>query len=554
MKKKNLNKTNLKENKKVKKESKKADKIKNKEKEEKTNKFVETLKKKWLINGTKTFLLVVIIIGLFIGIGLWMKKLDITPIDLTEDKLYTLTDESKEKVKDINQDVNIYFVGYTDSDSTIDLAKEYTKVNEKIKVDSVTTESRPDLAQKYGIETSSEGIIVESGERYKVLSSSDLYTYDSSTGESQNVAEEKLTAAIRSVTVDKLPKVYFLNGYSSFTLSSGMQYLNMYLQNEVNEVTTLDVLSTGKVPDDCSVLVIASPEKDFDDIATNAITDYINKGGNILWLNAAMAKQVDLPNVNKVLALYGIKPFEVGIIRETDSSKMVADSPDLILPEIQYADATSKLYNAEGVIFINATKINVGTDDELKTLNVTKTDLVKTSENAYFRTNFQNTANDPQSDETKGEYLLGAQFDKTITEANEEAGTQAVKSKLIIYGENYFVSDYQLTQSTQTPMVAYRNNKDLVLNSIAYLSDREEDITVRKSTGSVTYTATEQENRIILAIITFVPITIIVVGIIVWAKRRRSGASPKNGNKVNKENKTKKNTKKEKKLKEKKSK
>ena len=554
MKKKNLNKTNLKENKKVKKESKKADKIKNKEKEEKTNKFVETLKKKWLINGTKTFLLVVIIIGLFIGIGLWMKKLDITPIDLTEDKLYTLTDESKEKVKDINQDVNIYFVGYTDSDSTIDLAKEYTKVNEKIKVDSVTTETRPDLAQKYGIETSSEGIIVESGERYKVLSSSDLYTYDSSTGESQNVAEEKLTAAIRSVTVDKLPKVYFLNGYSSFTLSSGMQYLNMYLQNEVNEVTTLDVLSTGKVPDDCSVLVIASPEKDFDDIATNAITDYINKGGNILWLNAAMAKQVDLPNVNKVLALYGIKPFEVGIIRETDSSKMVADSPDLILPEIQYADATSKLYNAEGIIFINATKINVVTDDELTSLNVTKTELVKTSKNAYFRTNFQNTANDPQSDETKGEYLLGAQFDKTITEANEEAGTQAVKSKLIIYGENYFVSDYQLTQSTQTPMVAYRNNKDLVLNSIAYLSNREEDITVRKSTGSVTYTSTEQENRIILAIITFVPITIIVVGIIVWAKRRRSGVSPKNGNKVNKENKTKKNTKKEKKLKEKKSK
>lgn len=554
MKKKNLNKTNLKENKKVKKESKKADKIKNKEKEEKTNKFVETLKKKWLINGTKTFLLVVIIIGLFIGIGLWMKKLDITPIDLTEDKLYTLTDESKEKVKDINQDVNIYFVGYTDSDSTIDLAKEYTKVNEKIKVDSVTTESRPDLAQKYGIETSSEGIIVESGERYKVLSSSDLYTYDSSTGESQNVAEEKLTAAIRSVTVDKLPKVYFLNGYSSFTLSSGMQYLNMYLQNEVNEVTTLDVLSTGKVPDDCSVLVIASPEKDFDDIATNAITDYINKGGNILWLNAAMAKQVDLPNVNKVLALYGIKPFEVGIIRETDSSKMVADSPDLILPEIQYADVTSKLYNAEGIIFINATKINVVTDDELTSLNVTKTELVKTSENAYFRTNFQNTSNDPQSDETKGEYLLGAQFDKTITEANEEAKTQAVKSKLIIYGENYFVSDYQLTQSTQTPMVAYRNNKDLVLNSIAYLSNREEDITVRKSTGSVTYTSTEQENRIILAIITFVPITIIVVGIIVWAKRRRSGASPKNGNKVNKENKTKKNTKKEKKLKEKKSK
>ena len=70
-------------------------------------------------------------------------------------------------------------------------------------------------------------------------------------------------------------------------------------------------------------------------------------------------------------------------------------------------------------------------------------------------------------------------------------------------------------------MISYRQNKDLVLNSIAYLSNREEDITVRKTTGSVKYTATEQENRIILSIITFVPLLIIVIGIIVWIKRKR---------------------------------
>ena len=70
-------------------------------------------------------------------------------------------------------------------------------------------------------------------------------------------------------------------------------------------------------------------------------------------------------------------------------------------------------------------------------------------------------------------------------------------------------------------MIAYRQNKDLVLNSIAYLSDREEDITVRKSIGTVTYTATEQEHRIILAIITAVPVLIIIIGIIVWIVRRR---------------------------------
>ena len=425
------------------------------------------------------------------------------------------------QVKNIQDKVNIYFVGYKDDDTTLDLARQYTKANENITVEAVTSTDRPDLANKYGIESGSEGIIVENGEKYKVLSSSELYTYDSKTYESISIAEEKLTAAIKSVTTDSIPKVYFLSGYSSFTLTNGMQYLNMYLQNEVNEVESLDVLSTGKVPDDCNTLVITTPNKDFDEIATNAITEYINKGGNILWLNAATANKVDYPNVNKILALYGVNPFEVGTIRETDTSKMVSGAPDLIMPEIQYSDVTTKLYGSEGVIFINATKINVADNDTLTSQNVTKTELIKTSENAYFRTNFAYSSDSAQEEEEKGSFLVGAQFNKKIKDANEETGEKETTSKLIIYGENYFASDYQLTQSTQTAVVQYRQNKDLVLNSIAYLSDRSEDITVRKSTGSVTYTATAKENRIILAIITAVPLAIIVAGIVIWRARRR---------------------------------
>lgn len=514
-----------KENKKVEKKDKKIKKEKVKKekvnKEEKTNKFIEIIKKKWLINSSKTILLVVIILAFFIGTTVLMQKLDLTPIDLTEEKLFTLTDESKEQVKNIDKDINIYFIGYTEEDSVLDLAKQYTKVNKKINVEAVTSTDRPDLVQKYGIETSSQGIIVESGEQYKVLASSDLYTYDYTTYETISIAEEKLTAAIKSVAVEELPKVYFLSGYSSFSLTSGMQYLNMYLQNEVNEVKILDILSKGKVPEDCNVLVITTPEKDFDDLATNAIMDYINKGGNILWLNAAAAQKIELSNVNKVLARYGVEPFEVGIIRETDSSKMVSDSPDLIIPEIQYSDVTNKLYGSEGVIFINATKINTQSDEKLEERNITKTDLILTSENAYFRTDFKISSDAAQKGEETAAFLVGAQFDKEISKANEETGTKEITSRLIIYGENFFVSDYQLTQTTQTPMIVYRQNKDLVLNSIAYLSDREEDITVRKSTGAVTYTATEAENRVILAIIIIVPLLIIISGIIVWTKRRR---------------------------------
>ena len=501
--------------------TKKEPKVKKEKKDKAPNKFIQTIKKKWLIDGTKTTILVLIIIAAFIAINMGMQALDLTPLDFTQEQLYTLTDESKERVKDIDKDVNIYFIGYTDDDSTVDLAKQYGKANEKINVEAIEdVNDRPDLTQKYGIESGTTGIIVECGDRSKVLTASDLVTYDMTTYETISIAEEKLTSSILSVTTDEIPKVYFLEGYSNFSLTQNMYYLSIYLGNEINETESLDILSTGKVPDDCDTLIITTPSKDFDDVATNSILDYINNGGNILWLNAAIAEEQDFPNVNKILATYGIKPFEVGIIRETDTSKMVSEQPDLIMPDIQYSDITKDIYNTTGVIFVNATKINVDTDN-LDELNVEENDLLLASEGSYFRTNFNNQSDAAADDEETGTFVVGAEMTKTIKEANEETGESEITSKLVIYGENYFTSDYQLSQNSQYGAIQLAYNKDLVLNSIAYLVDREEDITARKDTGTVTYTATEQQDTIIRTIIFTVPALIIIVGIIVWQVRRR---------------------------------
>ena len=87
-------------------------------KKNKSNKFIE-IRKRWLIDGTKTIILVLILITAFIGINIFMQKLELTPIDLSQEKLYTLTEESKEKVKRVEKDVNIYFIGYSDDDTRI---------------------------------------------------------------------------------------------------------------------------------------------------------------------------------------------------------------------------------------------------------------------------------------------------------------------------------------------------------------------------------------------------------------------------------------------------
>ena len=493
---------------------------KKKEKKATPSKFIEIIKKKWLVDTSKTFLLMAIIVAIFIGINVLMQNWNPTPIDFSQEKLYTLTDESKEKVKNIDKDVNIYFVGYTDEDNNLELAKQYKKANEKITAEAVDANNRPDLVEKYGIENGTQGIIVECGEKSKVLTSNDLVTYDTSTYETISIAEEKLTSSIISVTSPKVPKVYFLQGYSEYSLSKNMNFLKVFLSNEINEVDTFDVLSVGKVPDDCDTLVITTPSKDFDDVATNAIIDYINSGRNILWLNSALTASKDMPNVNKVLEMYGVNPFEVGIIRETNASKMIANSPDLIIPEIQSSKVTKDIYNTTGVIFVNATKINVN-EENLSELKVSKTDLALASKDSYFRTDFNAKSNAALENEEKGTFIVGAELDKTLKEKNEETGESAVTSKMIIFGENYFITDYPLNQNSQYGAIQLAYNKDLVLNSIAYLANREEDITARKSTGTVKYTATEEQDTIIKIIIFAVPIVIIIAGIVVWQIRRR---------------------------------
>ena len=293
----------------------------------------------------------------------------------------------------------------------------------------------------------------------------------------------------------------------------------MILVNEINTVEELNVVITGKIPDDCDILVVTTPSKDFDDIATNAIIEYINKGGNILWLNDAITENISMPNVQKILEIYGVKPFEIGYVRENDASKMISNSPEMINPNFGYSTITEKLFDSTGVYLYNATKINLVDDTELENLKVTKTELLKSSDKAYFTSDFNST--NFEQPETQ-EMLLGVELDKIVKEENTETQEQEVTSKLIIYGNNAFVTDATaLIQNYRIPLIGLGDNMDLVLNSVSYLVDKDENITARKSTSTVTYTATQQEHDIVMIIIFTVPALIIIIGIIVWIVRKR---------------------------------
>ena len=483
------------------------------DKENISKRFINNIKKRWLISGTNTILLIAILIAIFILVNQLMKKLDLTAIDCTKDKTYTLTSESKDRVKGIDKDVQIYIIGYSDN-SAYDLIKQYKDANSKINVENKDITTDLEFANKHQLSNGDQVIVVESGESYRTLSSYDLLTYDSSYN-TIDLTEEKVTSAILNVTEENIPNVYFLSGYSSVSFENGLSYLKLYLQDEVLNFDTVDLLISGKVPDNCDTLVIINPEKDFNEITTNAIIDYINRGGNIIWLGDVHIKDLELPNINKVLANYGISKFEKGFVYETNSSNVVQGIyPNFFKPEVQHTDVTSKIYDRLGVIFLDATKINIDTD-KLSELNVEETNLVLSSSTSYFSTDVSGKTS--QSTDQKGEFVLGDLLVKTIS--SDDSGNE-IKSKLIIYGDYHFITDYPV--SMYDILLTQFNNKDLFLNSIAYLTNKDVDLTIRKdyTSSTETYTPTEKELSIIMTTIFAVPLAIILAGIIVKIIRK----------------------------------
>lgn len=492
------------------------------QKEEKNLEVINKKEKKssskmklWLSKTIYTVILIAIIILAYIGINLLIEKANITDIDLTADKVYSLSDTSKSIVKSIDQDVDIILVNMSNVQSVIDFSNKYSKENDKIKVQEISDVSQyPELAKKYNLTDSSYYIIVKSGSKEKIITTSDLYTYDYTTGQEKDLTEETMTNALLNVTIKDKPKIYFLTGHND-NLTSYLYSFKQSLENEANEVEDLDLLTTGKIPDDCSTLVITTLNEDIKTIEKDAIIKYIKKGGKIILFSDANVTKIKMPNFQKVLDEYGISISE-GILLEQDTSKMLSGSPSAILVTVsQGSSITNKTNMNMNACFINAGKINFKDDEALEKLGVEKEVLATTSEKAFYRSDISITSTSKATSDEEGKATVGALLTKKVDDDTT--------SKLIVYSNNVFITNMQISINNQYYLYAYEfyNNEDLALNSISYLTDREDTILIRKDTETSTYTVTENQQRIILAIIFAVPALIIIAGIIIWQVRRR---------------------------------
>lgn len=150
-------------------------------------------------------------------------------IDLTPQRIFSVTDDTKKIVSAIGEDVNIYVLAAeSKADKNLNKTLEkYQALSDHIKVKYVDPAANPTFLKDYTTSTDIyvNSLVVESSKRYRVINYSDIYKkeMDSRTYTQKTTGydgEGRITSALMYVTNDKMPAVYTLTGHGEAVLGS----------------------------------------------------------------------------------------------------------------------------------------------------------------------------------------------------------------------------------------------------------------------------------------------------------------------------------------------
>lgn len=478
-------------------------------------KFIEIIKNKWLKNITLTVVLFTLIICVFIAVNYGIRLLNITDLDFTEDKIYSISQATKDKLQNLSQNVKITVYGM--SEYVNDFAYKYANLNKNIEVELLENlTAKTEWKTDYGLTDTTPFIMIESGEKEKILYEYNLYTYDYTTYEEINLTEEAMTNGILDVITEVKPKICFVTGHNLYD-DTYFQYLQETLIAEANEVEFIDLLKTGGVPEDCKVLVFTALKDDITEKEKDSVLKYIKQGGELLLLLDPNLNQIDTPNFQKVLDEYGVSVSN-GLILEGDSDRRISGAPNFVISPVNSSSEIAKNVNMElNTCMPNVGKLSFVSEEKLEEKNIVLEEIQTVSDEAFYRSDLTSASTSKiESDEDASGEVISAMLSKKIDEENT--------SKLIVFANTVFATNMEIKLDTQYYAYAIHlyNNEDIVLNSISYLTGREDNITIRKNEEVVTtYDVNELQIHVVSIIIFAIPFFIIILGIVIWMLRRR---------------------------------
>jgi ABC-type uncharacterized transport system involved in gliding motility auxiliary subunit len=416
-------------------------------------------------------------------------------LDLTELRGYSLSPETLNALTSLQEPLNITaFLSKTDYRGQLasKLLGEYAAHSRWISYQVIDPDLQPSAMQQKGVD------------RYGTL----LFEQATKRREINSVDEQSMTSAILHLSEDRPRKVYFLSGHGERDLESprreGYNVLKWYLQNKGYTVETLNSNAAATWPDDMDALVVAGPRQSFSQTEQDLLDSYLQKGGRLLLL-----LDPGLPNpFPPILEKWGVRVGDNMIF--DPKSSFFGDPATPLISQFGPSPITRSL-SGMNTFFPLAREVDAtGAVPE----GIDVTSFLQTSDKSWAENNLKEpqATFDPAEDKA-GPISLAANVRATLAAGR---GAEAAKARLAVFGDSDFASNAALS-SADTEL----GNAALFNNTISWLVEDDQLINLKPaSTEARRVILTGQQMRLIgYATILFVPLTIVLVGALVWWRR-----------------------------------
>lgn len=434
-----------------------------------------------------------------------------TQFDTTANKIFSITDQTKSVVNNIDKDVTIYWIvrdGYEDT-YLENLLPQYEDLSSKLDVVQKDPDISPTFASQYTDTLAENSLVVTCGDRYRYLDYRELYVLDQYKYYYENVeeysfnGESELTSAIDYVVSENLPKLYTLTGHGETALPTS--YADA-LQDENVETAELSLLTMEFVPADADCVLVIAPQTDISDDEMTKLEEYLGNGGNLILLTDP-PQQDKLTNLETLMAGYGVTATE-GIVVETDQNYYTWGTPYYLLPKLESHDVTNPLSQA-GYRVVLPIAQGLTVSDELpdgtavlELLTTSDTALAKAS--GYGMTSFEKEEGD-----TSGSFALAVSVTQTLDDG--------------LYSHILWVSSSLLLDENANSMVS-GGNMGFFMNMINYLCEPEgSNITIYAKNTSAEYLVMDNAtaSSLTLIMVGLIPVAYLLFGIINTIRRKR---------------------------------
>jgi len=436
--------------------------------------------------GANTAILSLAVIGIF-GIVNFLGYRHHKRIDLTSEKLYSLSPQTRKIVSGLQKDVKIIKFDKEDDADLRDRMTEYRDLSKRLTFDRLDPQVKPELAKQYAVTRMGE-VVVASGTRIE---------------RPAGTSEQELTNAILKVTRDSLKTICFLEGHGEKALSnsedSGFSSIEGSLKSENYETKTMSLATTDKVPQECAVLVVAGPKKPLLQPEVAMLGKYLDGGGKAMLL---LDPDVD-PNIGEVLKAWNIEIGNNTVIDVSAAGQMFGGGPFAPLVMNYGSHPITKDFTRTMTIFPLARSVKVG---KATGSGLSATPLLTTSEASWGETEMKPNVNPKFDDgkDEKGPITLGVAASKNAGEKD---------SRMVVIGDSDFAANRA---------IGFQRNGDLFMNSINWLAEDEDLISIRpkSQTNRRVDLSASQQNLLFWLFVFVMPLAVLGTGAYVWWKRR----------------------------------